>query len=224
MAVYGLARRLKNLRDAHTYLVVFAVAYFLLILVLGAAELYRGEISVTEFLTADNLVMINIVMGLLYIAYVAFYKGKIYLRYEATDRNKFFLVAAGGVLLHMFLSVLQVYVFSVSGLAYALYTYLLGSALTMVAITENAFFIGVIGDYFAERYNTLIGALAAGLAAMIYHIGVYGHSGVALAVVFIYFAYWAWASFYSGSTLYADLHHMIGNYIGFIYSVARVIP
>lgn len=224
MVEYGLVQRLKGLHDAHTYLVVFAVAYFLLILVLGAAELYRGEISITEFLTADNLVMINIVMGLLYIAYVAFYRGKVYLRYEDTDRKKFFLVAAIGVLLHLFLSVLQVYVLSVSGLAYALYTYLLGSALTFVAITENAFFIGVIGDYFAERYNELVGALAAGLAAMLYHVGVYGHSGIALLIVFIYFAYWAWASFYSRSTLYADLHHMIGNYVGFIYSVARVIP
>ena len=224
MAGYGLVQRLKELRDAHTYLVVFTISYFLLILVLGAAELYRGEITVLEFLTANNLVIINIIMGLLYLSYLAFYRGKVYLRYENTDKHRFLFVAAIGALLHVFLSVIQVYFFSVNPLAYALYRFLLGSALTMVAITENAFFIGVIGDYFAERYNKIVGAVATGLAAMLYHVGVYGHSGTALLIVFIYFAYWAWASFYSGSTLYADLHHMIGNYIGFIYSVARVIP
>ena len=206
--------------DAHTALVIFTVVYFLLIFVIGSNLFIQGRLELAPYLSAHALVFVNIVMGLLYIGYVAYWKGKVFLAYENTDWKEFAKYAAVGALLHVFLRFIQTgYLFSVE----AIYTVLLGSAYAFVAITENAFFIGVIGDYFAERYNDIVGSLASGVAAVLYHLGVYGSSGMALLVVFTMFAYWAYASFKTRSTLYADLHHALGNYAGFVYSVVRVV-
>lgn len=200
--------------------VMLAVMYFLLIFTIGSNLFARGELELIPYLSSHALVFINIVMGLLYIAYTAYYRGMLTFAYENTDFKRLPLYMGIGIVLHFLLAAFQTHMFSVS-LIYAL---LLGSAYTFVAFTENAFFIGVVGDYVYEKTrNELVASVASGLAAVLYHLGVYGTSGIALFVVFAFFAYWAFASFRTRSTLYADLHHALGNYIGFIYSVTRVI-
>ena len=202
-------------------MVVFTVVYFLLIFVIGSNLFIQGGYDVVKYLSAHALVFTNVVMGLLYIAYTAYWKGRVSLVYENTDWKRLPLYVSIGILLHIVLSALQY--FGILSAVQLIYAYLLGSAYAFVAITENAFFIGVIGDYFTERYNQVIGSIAAGLAALIYHLGVYGYSLRALFIVFIYFTWWAFSSFRTRSTLYADFHHAVGNYFGFIYSVTRVI-
>lgn len=221
------------LRDVHSLLVLFVTVYFALIAVLNGTLAAQGYVSFQSYVSAHTLVFINIFFGFAYLIYTNFWRGNVYLQYENTDWRKLVLYASLGAVLHLIIYFVSPSLSSVSQIAAAVYMALLGSAYALVAFTENAFFIGVIGDYFAERFGhtrrghllaSLVAALAAGLTAATFHIGVYGSSPVALAIVAFWFGYWTFASLETGSTLYADFHHAFGNYIGFVRSsVVEVI-
>ena len=223
---------MARLKDVHSIIVLLATIYFALIAVLNGDLAAQGVVPLQTYISAHTLVFVNIFFGLSYLIYVTKWKGDIFMTYEETDWRKTAAFAAIGALLHLLLYVIQVSIFSVSNVAVSLYYTLLGSAYAMVAFTENAFFIGVIGDFVAERFTysrkgNIFAAIVASLAVMlttaVFHTGVYGSSLRALAVVGTMFGYWTFASLESRSTLYADFHHAIGNYIGFVYSAVQVV-
>ena len=208
--------RTADLFDFHTILVILTVAFFVLTIVFGISLVTAGEITVSDYLSANALAIVNAIMGLLYVGYLAFWKGRVYLRYENTSPHDFAKYAAIGLFLH---AVFYFFGPSLASMIRSVYLYTLGLGYSLVGITENAFFIGVVADLVAERvrrYRELIASLVAGLTAVIYHVAVYGYYPFALLTVFTMFAYWAYASLKMRSTLYADVHHMVGNIVGFI--------
>jgi len=226
------AARTVTLPDIHASIIILVTIYFVLVAVLNGALAVAGAISFETYVSSHTLVFVNIVFGFLYLLYAYRWKGQFYFRYENTDLKKFALFAAAGALIHTLSYMFFSGLLSVSTVAIQAYTILLGSAYALVAFTENAFFIGVIGDYIAERFNytlrgklvaSVVAGIAAGLAASVFHIGVYGGSPLALAVVAFWFGYWTFASLEMRSTLYADFHHAIGNYFGFVWSAVEVI-
>ncbi len=223
---------MAKLSDVHSIIVLLATIYFALIAVLNGAMAVNGVIPFQTYVSAHTLVFVNIFFGILYLVYVTKWKGDVVLLYENTDFRKLVFFALLGAALHVLLYFAQVTLFSVSQLAVSVYYALLGSAYALVAFTENAFFIGVIGDFVAEHFTysrrgnliaAVVSALIAGVTAAVFHLGPYGSSLRALAIVAFWFGYWTFASLEMKSTLYADFHHAIGNYIGFVWSAVQVV-
>lgn len=218
--------------DVHSIIVLLATVYFTLVAILNGILAANGVIPSQTYISTHTLVFANIVFGLTYLIYVTMWKGDIVLKYENTDVKKTIFFAFVGAVIHLALYLAQTSLFSVSQVAESIYYALLGSAYALVGFTENAFFIGVIGDLVAEHFSYsrkghLLAAIAAGVAVALttalFHVGVYGSSLRALLVVGLMFGYWTFASLESKSTLYADFHHAIGNYIGFVYSAVQVV-
>lgn len=223
---------MAKLYDIHSILVLATTVYFALIAVLNGALAVNGVIPFQTYVSAHTLVFINIFFGIAYLLYVTMWKGNIILRYEDSIFRKLIFFAVLGVAFHVALYFLQHSLLSTSQLAITTYYLLLGMAYAFVAFTENAFFIGVIGDFVAEHFSysrkgniiaAIISALVAGAVAAVFHFGPYGSSLRALAVVAFWFGFWTFASLETRSTLYADFHHAVGNYIGFIWSAVQVI-
>lgn len=218
--------------DVHSVLVLIATVYFALIAVLNGALAVSGVIPFQTYVSAHTLVFMNIFFGLVYLVYVTKWKGDVVLLYENTDFRRLVFFSILGALFHLVLYFVQTSVLSVSQLAVSMYYALLGSAYALVAFTENAFFIGVVGDFIAEHFTysrrgniiaAVVSAIVAGITAAVFHLGPYGASLRALAVVAFWFGYWTFASLEMRSTLYADFHHAVGNYIGFVWSSVQVV-
>jgi len=222
---------LQQFSDIHSRIVLFATVYFLLLNLLAAALFVWGELTLNDFVIALQLTLVQTFFGVIYLAYIANWKG-VFLRYEDTN---WFLAAIFAALGILFQFVVLYYSATVlPSVVLAFYSFLFVFVPFFAAFTENAFFIGVIADYFVDFFaahfprhvaiilGSIVGGLAAGLVSALFHMGRYGPAE--LIMVFFWFFWWSVASFLSGSTFYADFHHAIGNAAGFFRNVVEVIP
>lgn len=90
---------------------------------------------------------------------------------------------------------------------------ILGLSPILIALAENYFYIGVVGDYVYDRTNSwLVASLAVGALAVMFHLALkVAYPYYNLPALFLQFFVWTWASIKDESTLPADIGHLMNN-------------
>ncbi|HIC98720.1 MAG TPA: CPBP family intramembrane metalloprotease [Pyrodictiaceae archaeon] len=136
--------------------------------------------------------------------------------YEFADRRKALLFVLGGLAL-IFLPGIMRSILASPALV-ALLVSVLGLAPIFIAIAENYGYIGVLADYLYDKTgNAVLTSLVAPIPAVAMHAALpLLVPGYSLLILYIFFAYWTFASIQSRSTLPADILHVLNNCLALI--------
>jgi len=190
-------------------LLVFVGLFF----AVTASNLYTaGIISSTEQATVLTSGLYILALALAYLVYHGVYDMSRNIQsYEYADRRKTLAFVIAGLFL-LFLPTFARHLPASPALAQLLVS-VLGLAPVFIAIAENYGYIGVIADYIYDKTkNPMLTAMIAPIPAVAMHASLpLLVPGYNLFYLYLFFAYWTFASIESHSTLPADILHVLDN-------------
>jgi len=196
--------------DSTTILAILLV-FVGLFLAITSSNLYSaGILSSKQHETVQTSGLYILALSLVYLVYHGVYDmSKNIQSYEFADRRKAMLYVIFGIFVIFLPGVFRAAAPSLAEILLGV----IGLAPVFIAIAENYGYIGVLADYIYDKTgNKFITALVAPIPAVAMHASLpLLVPSYSLFFLYIMFAYWTFASIDSGSTLPADVLHVLNN-------------
>ena len=202
-----------------TTVLAFLLVFVGLFFSVTSSNLYAaGLLSTKQHEIVQTSGVYILALSLAYVVYHGVYDMSRNIRsYEYADRRKAMVFVILGFLI-VFLPgiVSQVAAPSLAEILLGV----IGLAPIFIALAENYGYIGVLADYIYDRTgNAILAVLLAPVPAVAMHASLpLLVPSYNLLYLYIFFAYMTYASIESGSTLPADVLHVINNALALLYA------
>ena len=205
--------------DLSTVIALFLVVYGVFVAI-TATNLYAAGIvdqrSLEVYQTSGIFIS---VLSLGYIVYhTVLDRSRNVVSYEFRDRSKDLPAVVLAVAAISFVFVLNQFSSPAESPLVGFLISVLGLVPVLIALAENYFYIGVIGDYVYDATgNKLFASFVVASVALMFHLALkVAYPVYNLPALFLQFFVWAYASFVDRSTFPADVGHLLNNTLAFI--------
>lgn len=201
--------------DSTTILAILLVFVGLFLAVTSSNLYAAGILSSKQHETVQTSGVYILALSLAYLVYHGVYDmSKNIQSYEYADRRKAMLFVVFGLIVIFLPGIFRAAAPSLAEVLLGV----IGLAPIFIAIAENYGYIGVLADYIYDRTNNkVLTSVITPIPAVAMHASLpLLVPGYSLFFLYVMFAYWTYASIESGSTLPADILHVLNNSLALV--------